>query len=328
MGDLKTTYLGLALDNPFMMGSCGLTKTVDGVQRAADAGAGAIVLKSLFEEEIRLDFAGTTDAFAGYPHPEAAAYLDADIAAHYGPEKYLRLVEDASKAVSVPVIASVNCVSAATWTTFAEQLEAAGAAAIELNIYQLPLDASLSAAAVEEVYLETVRAVRTRVKIPVAVKVVPEITNLVRFSLALQDAGANGLVLFNRFFHPDIDIQTEEMSGGLVLSRPDDYRQAMRWIGVLHGRSSGSLCASTGVHNGETAARMLLVGADAVQIVSAVYSQGRTVFRQMKSELRSWMDQKGYEHISDFHGKLSRFRLGDPEAYTRAQYIKAFVGAE
>jgi dihydroorotate dehydrogenase (fumarate) len=328
MADLKTTFVGLALDNPFIMGSCGLTKSVEGVQRAAEAGAGAVVLKSLFEEEIRLDYAGTTDAFADYPHPEAAAYLDADIAAHYGPEKYLRLVEEASAAVDVPVIASVNCVSGTTWTTFAEQLESAGAAAIELNIYVVPLDAAQTSQQVEEVYIDAVRSVRARVKIPVIVKTVPYVTNLVRFALGLQDAGANGLVLFNRFFHPDIDLQSEELKGGLVLSRPDEYRAALRWIGVLYGRGRGDLCASTGIHDGETAARLLLSGADAVQVVSAVYAHGRTVFGQMKAELSAWMDDKGYENISDFHGKLSRFRLGDHQAYERAQYIKAFVGAE
>lgn len=328
MGNLKTRYLGMELDNPFIMGSSGLTKTVDGVKRAADAGVGAIVLKSLFEEEIRLDYSDTAKAFASYPHPEAAAYLDADIASHYGPDKYVRLVEDASKAVDVPVIASVNCVSSATWTTFADQLEAAGAAAIELNIYHLPLDASESGDEVEDVYLKVVAAVRSRVKTPLAVKLVPYISNMTRFALALQNAGADGLVLFNRFFHPDIDLKSEELKGGLVLSRPDDYRQALRWIGVLYGRGKCTLCASTGVHDGETAARLLLAGADAVQVVSAVYAQGRPVFRQMKNELRAWMEEKGYESISDFQGKLSRYRLGDSEAYARAQYIKAFVGAE
>ncbi len=328
MGDLKTTFVGLELDNPFIMGSCGLTKTVDGVKRAAEAGAGAIVLKSLFEEEIRLDYAGTNDAFADYPHPEAAAYLDADIATHYGPEKYLRLVADASEAVDVPVIASINCVSGSAWTIYAEQLEAAGAAAIELNIYVLPLDAAQTAEEVEDIYLNAVRAVRERVKIPVVVKVIPYITNLVRFALGVQDAGANALVLFNRFFHPDIDVQSEELKGGLVLSRPDEYRVALRWIGVLYGRGRGDLCASTGIHDGESAARMLLAGADAVQVVSAVYAHGRTVFGQMKAELRAWMDDKGYESISDYRGKLSRFRLGDHQAFERAQYIKAFVGAD
>ncbi len=328
MADLKTNFVGLLLDNPFIMGSCGLTGSVDGVKRAAEAGAGAIVLKSLFEEEIRLDCAGTQDAFADYPHPEAAGYFDADIATHYGPEKFLRLVEDASKGVDVPVIASVNCVTGSAWTNFAEQVESAGAAAIELNIYVLPLDAGQTAQQVEDVYLDALRSVRQRVKVPVVVKVVPYITNLVRFALALQDAGANGLVLFNRFFHPDIDLQSEELRGGLTLSRPNDYREALRWIGVLHGRGRGDLCASTGVHDGETAARMLLAGTDAVQVVSAVYAHGRTVFGQMKAELSAWMDDKGYEQISDFRGKLSRFRLGDHQAFERAQYIKAFVGAE
>ncbi len=272
MANLKTKYLGLELANPLILGSSGLSKSVDGVKRAAEAGAGAVVLKSLFEEEIRLDIRGTTDAFAGYPHPEAAGYLDADLAAHYGAETYLRLVEDASKAVDVPVIASVNCVTGTTWTTFAAQLEASGAAAIELNVYALPMDAGQTSEQVESVYLEAVGAVRKQVKIPVALKMVPYLTNLPRLALAAQQSGADGLILFNRFFHPDIDIHVEDLKGGLVLSRPDEYRMALRWLGMLYGRTRSDLCATTGIHDGETVVKMLLAGACAVQVVSAVYA--------------------------------------------------------
>jgi dihydroorotate dehydrogenase (fumarate) len=328
MANLKTTYLGLELANPIILGSSGLSKTVEGVTRAAEAGAGAVVLKSLFEEEIRLDSKGATDAFGDYPHPEAAGYLDADLAAHYGADKYLRLVEDASRAVDVPVIASVNCVTGTTWTTFAAQLEAAGAAAIELNVYALPMDAGQTSEQVEAIYLDAVRAVRKEVKIPIALKMVPYLTSLPRLALAAQQSGADGLILFNRFFHPDIDIDAEELKGGLVLSRPDEYRLALRWLGVLYGRTRSDLCATTGIHDGETVVRMLLAGASAVQVVSAVYAHGLGVFLQMQAEMKAWMETKGYEDVAQFQGKLSRYKLGNPDLFDRAQYVRAFVGAE
>jgi dihydroorotate dehydrogenase (fumarate) len=328
MQNLKTTYLGLELDNPIIVGSCSLTKTTEGVCRAAEAGAGAVVLKSLFEEEVRLNYSSTTEAFVDYPHPEAAAYLQADLAAHYGADAYLDLVKESSRAVSIPVIASVNCVSSETWPTFARQLEASGAAAIELNIYIMPTVAGLGSEQVEEVYLKTAKAVAAEVKIPVAVKLVPYITNLTRLALQMQDVGASGLVLFNRFYHPDIDIETLSLSGGLSLSHPDEYRRTLRWMGLLYGRLTCDLCASTGVHDGATVIRQLLAGATAVQVTSAFYLHSLSLLQRMLLDLRTWMTLNSFDTIADFQGKVSRFHAENPDLFERAQYIKAFVGAE
>jgi dihydroorotate dehydrogenase (fumarate) len=328
MANLKTSYLGLELNNPIIVGSSGMSKTVEGVERLAEAGAGAVVLKSLFEEEVRLDYADTTDAFIGYPHPEAAGYLDADVAAHYGPERYLRLVEHAAKSVDVPVIASINCVSGDTWVTFASQLEAAGAAAIELNIYVVPMDAGQTAEQVEKHYVDAVKGVKGKVGIPVAAKLVPYITNLPRLALQLHDAGAGGLVLFNRFYQPDIDVDREEVRGRIILSSPDEYRLSLRWIALLYGRSQCELCASTGVHDGKTVVRQILAGARAVQVTSALYQGGYGKLGEMVGDVERWMDEHGYENLDAFRGKLSRFKLGRSEMFERAQYIKAFVGAE
>lgn len=328
MADLRTIYMGLELENPLIVGSSGLTKTVDGVKRAAEAGAGAVVLKSLFEEEVRLNYSDTLSAFGGYPHAEAAAYLRADLATHYGPEEYLRLVEEASRAVSIPVIASINCITPDTWPAYAAQLEAAGAQALELNIYQLPLNPAVSSDDIEALYISAVRAVKDHVQMPVALKLAPYITNLMRMALQAQVGGAAGLVLFNRFFHPDIDVESMQMAGGLSLSGPDELRHSLRWIGILYGRTRCELCGSTGVHSGEAMVKQLLAGAQAVQAVSVFYQQGLTDLPAMLNWVREWMERKNFATIDEFRGVVSRFRAGEPELFDRAQYIKAFVGAE
>jgi dihydroorotate dehydrogenase (fumarate) len=328
VADLRTTYLGLELDNPLIVGSSSLTKTVDGVQRAAEAGAGAVVLKSLFEEEVRMNFSETVAAFGGYPHPEAAAYLQADLAAHYGPEEYLRLVEESAKAVDIPVIASINCITPDTWPAYAAKLEAAGAQALELNIYQLPLNPGVSSDDIEALYISAVRAVKEHVLMPVVLKLAPYITNLTRMALQAQVAGAAGLVLFNRFFDPDIDVETMKMTGGLSLSGPYEQRHSLRWVGILYGRTRCELCSSTGIHSGEAIVKGLLSGAQAVQAVSVFYEQGLDVLPAMLNQVSQWMERKNFATIEDFRGIVSRLRAHEPELFDRSQYIKAFVGAE
>jgi len=320
--------MGLELKNPLIVGSSSLTKTVEGVKKAAAAGAGAVVLKSLFEEEVRMNYTSTQDAFTSYPHPEAAGYLQADLATHYGPEDYLRLIEEAAAAVSIPVIASINCVTPDTWPAYAGKLEAAGARALELNIYQVPLNAGISSDDLEAVYISAVRAVKEHVRMPVALKLAPYITNLPRMTLQAQAAGAEGLVLFNRFFHPDIDVEKMTVSGGLSLSREGDHLHSLRWIGILYGRSRCDLCGSTGVRNGETLVKQLLAGAQAVQAVSVFYDEGFEAIAGMLEWLEAWMERKNFKTIDDFRGEVSRLRSEDPELFDRAQYIKAFVGAE
>ncbi len=322
--------MGLELINPLVVGSSALSKTADGVQRLAEAGAGAVVLKSLFEEEIRHQFALTTEALtpSAVQHPDAYEYLAADLATHYGPEEYLRLVENASKAVEIPVIASVNCMDPASWSPYARQLTSAGARALELNVYMLPLDPRVSPEQVDDVYVQAAKAVKREVKIPVAIKLVPYLSNLPRVALQLGEAGVDGLVLFNRTFPPDIDIESMELTGGLSLSSAGEYRLALRWLALLYGRVRCDLCASTGVHDGATLIRMLLAGARAVQVTSALYLDGLGQIRRFLAELTSWMGRHQVESIDHMVGKVSRIRASDPSLLERSQYIRTFVRAE
>ncbi len=328
MANLKTSYLGLELDNPIIVGSCGLTKTVEQVKKAAAAGAGAVVLKSLFEEQIRLEFAETTKALANDLHPEALQYLEADIAAQHGPRWYLELIREASAAVSIPVIASINCTGAGTWAEFAQQIEAAGARALELNLYVLPADPDLPSADIERIYLDAVSAVTKHTSLPIAVKLAPYLTNVGRMAAQLQERGVKGLVLFNRLFQPDIDVERETLRGGSILSNKGDHRRSLRWIALMSNRLEIDLCASGGVHEGQTAVKQLLAGAQTVQAVSALYKNGVEYVSVMRDELAAWMDKKGYADLDAFRGHCSHDEIPDADKLERAQYIKAFVGIE
>ncbi len=328
MAELKTRYLGLELDSPLIVGSSGLTKTLAGIQRCADAGAGAVVVKSLFEEQIRMEYEETTAAMAAYAHPEAMEHLQADAAMEYGPRFYLELLEAAATKVSIPVIASVNCTSPEGWTGFARKIEAAGARALELNVFVLGTDPSKTSEDIEWVYLDAVRKVRAEISIPVAMKLVPYLTNIFRMATKVEEAGANGLVLFNRFFHPDVDVDGLDVTGGLSLSSPDEHLLPLRWLALLYGRVGCDLCSSTGVHDAAGAAKMLLAGATAVQVTSALYRHGVDHLRTITDGLVGWMDEKGFATVSAFRGRLSRFHTEKPELFERAQYIKAFVDAE
>lgn len=330
MANLQTTYMGLDLRNPLIVGSCGITRNVEGVRTCYEAGAGAVVLKSLFEEEIRLAFSGTDKALEslGPQHSEAWGYLESDLAAHYGADGYLALVEGTAKAVPIPVIASINCSLPGTWASYARKLEAAGAAAIELNIYVLPTDPTVSSDTLEQTYVAAAASVVNEVGIPVAVKLVPYVTNPVRMALGLQEAGVRALVLFNRFFHPDIDLESRKLGGALSLSTPDEYRLPLRWTALLSGRLSADLCASTGIHDGATLLKLLLAGASAVQMTSALYIHKLSHISQVLSEIDSWLDANGLAGVSEIVGRLSRTSGQDVGLLERAQYIKAFVGHE
>ncbi|MFH2007697.1 MAG: dihydroorotate dehydrogenase-like protein [bacterium] len=327
MANLSTTYLGLELKNPIIVGSSRMTNSVDGVVQCAEAGAGAVILKSLFEEQIRVDYEETTEALKGDIHPEALAYLNADLATRYGPRQYLELVEKSAAAVSIPVIASVNCTSTHTWIEFAKQLEAAGASAVELNIYVMVTDPDTRSEEVERVYLDIVGLVADRISIPIAVKLAPYFTNLPRIASKLVDRGARGLVLFNKLYHPDIDLSSQEVAGRISLSHEDEYRMTLRWIALLAGQFQVDLCATRGLHDGRSVVKQVLAGAQAVQVVSAFFKQKLDHLQTMLDEVTAWMDEQGYDDLDAFRGKLSRAEQ-DAGLYERAQYIKAYVGIE
>ena len=261
-------------------------------------------------------------------HPEAYEYLRADLASLYGAQNYVALVRDAAAAVDIPVIASVNCTSSDVWVKFARQIEAAGAAALELNIYVLPTDSAAHSGQVEQAYFDALEAVLAEVNIPVAVKLVPFITNLTAFTAVAQKIGAAGLVLFNRFFHPDINLASVSLEGGLSFSSPQDYRLALRWIALLSGGTDCDLCASGGIHDGESALKLLLAGASAVQMTSSLYLNRLDRIAKSLDTISKWMAEHDYSSISDFRGLLSRDGSDDTQLLERAQYIKAFVGVE
>lgn len=328
MPELSTGYLGLKLENPLVVASCGLTGSADAVARCAEAGAGAVVLKSIFEEQVAADLGRLEDRSAGSLwHPEAAEYIRA-----YGKEHavaaYLDTIGEAKRAVSIPLIASVHCVSAGEWTDFAGRAERAGADALELNMFVPPSDHRRDGAANERVYLDVLAAVKARATIPVALKIGVHFSSLSRFAASVDAAGADGLTLFNRFFPPDIDIETMRPVPGPLTSGPEDYAETLRWVAILSGRLGCDLAAATGIHDGATMIKMLLAGARVVQVASTLYRHGTGRIGEMLDDLRSWMDRRGFDGVDAFRGRLAAARGDNPATWERVQFMKASVGLE
>ncbi len=324
--DITTSYMGLTLSSPVVAGSSGITDNVDNVRRLEDAGAGAVVLKSLFEEEIIAEMDRTRRAMErpGYVFPETAD-MDDIIDDESGMTAYIKLISEARDAVDIPIIASVNCITAERWPTYADMIERAGAHALELNVFLMPSDPTIAdGAAFEQTYFNIVDEVRKHVKIPVAVKVGYHFTLLARTLKRLSDSGIDGLVLFNRFFNPDFDVDTLEIVPTNVLSTPELLHMSLRWIAIMRGYVACDLAASTGVHDGNAVIKQILAGADTVQVASALYRGGIDVVAEMNERLRAWMGEKGYGAIEEFRGMLSRPRVADPTAYDRGQFVKRY----
>jgi dihydroorotate dehydrogenase (fumarate) len=323
LADLSVSFLGLTLKNPIMLASSGLSSSVAGVKRAAEAGAGAIVLKSLFEEQLKAELsslAAQTEA-----HPEADAFL-AGMGMNEGSNEYLDLIRDARAAVDVPIVASVNCSGDSVWTEYAARMEAAGASALELNLGVVPADPTMTAVAIEDRLVALVASVRKTVKIPLCAKIGSSYTNVGHLASRLAKAGAGGLTLFNRFYRMDVDLDSMTMAAGPTRSSPEAYHESLRWIAMLEGRVGAELCASGGVYDGTTALRLLAVGASAVQLCSAVYAKGYSVLGMVVSEMDTWMDAHGIKRLSDLRGRLARRNSEHPELYGRLHYIKALTG--
>jgi len=323
MADLSTKYLGLDLPNPVVVGSSGLTNTIEGVEECAKAGAGAVVLKSIFEEQILAEAAELADASgAGYWHAEAADYIQS-----YGRENavdyYEDLIRAAKERTSVPIIASIHCVSAGRWTEFASRFERAGADAIELNVYVFPADPlRQTARANEDVYCDILEAVKRHVDIPVSVKIGSSFSSLPEMALKLQNAGANGLVLFNRFYPFDIDVEKMKLAPGPPLSTPSELSNSLRWVSILSGFVKCDIAASTGVHDGAAVVKQLLAGADAVQVCSVLYEKGADHVGRLVSELDDWMEKHGHPSVASFRGQMRRDMSSNPAAYERVQFMK------
>lgn len=330
MSTLATEYLGLALRNPLVVGASSLNLNRDGVKRCADAGAGAVVLKSLFEEQIRLDSEALTQSLAdaGAYHAEAFAYMEAEIGVRYGTREYLQIIRECKQEVAIPVIASINCVGSEWWLDFAGETAAAGADALELNIAIIPEDPAIPPAEIEDRYVEIVRTARNAVEVPVAVKLGPYFTSVPHLGVRLCEAGADGLVLFNRFYRPTIDIETMSLTVSDRFSSSAEASVALRWISLLSGRVDADLAAATGVHTAEDLVRMVLAGADCVQVVSALYQHQLGHIQVMLDGMTEWMERHGHDAIADCRGLMSQMANPHTELFGRCQYIKGVVGVE
>jgi len=325
MVDLTTKFLGLTLRNPLIVGSSGLTDSVEKVKAAEQAGAGAVVLKSLFEEEIIAEMEESLHRMTSrqFIYPETFDYMDEE------PEedtvrKYLRLIREAKDAVHIPVIASINCVTSQKWTYFAREIQQAGADALELNLFILPTDFERTTSDNEKLYFEIVAEVLKEITIPVCLKISYYSSSLGQMIQKLSGTGIKGLTLFNRFYSPDFNLETYQVVSTNVLSNPGDLAISLRWIAVMAERVQCSLAASTGVHDGEALIKQILAGADAVQVVSTLYRHGIGFVGQMLEDLKRWMDHEGYTNLAEFRGKLSQARSSNPAAYERVQFMKSF----
>jgi dihydroorotate dehydrogenase (fumarate) len=323
--DLTTTYLGLKLANPLVPSASPLAETLDDVKRLEEAGAAAVVLHSLFEEQLKqesaeLDYHLThgTESFA-----EALSYFPEASEYRLGPEDYLEHIAKAKAAVKIPIIASLNGSTPGGWTGYAKKIQQAGADALELNIYSIPTDLDLAAADVEETCVDILKAVKKAVTIPVAVKLSPFFTNFANVAKRLADAKADGLVLFNRFYQPDIDLETLEVKPNVLLSTPMAMRLPLRWIAILHGRIQTSLAATSGIHRASDALKMLMAGADVTMMCSALLRHGANHLVTVKRDMIAWMEEHEYESVTQLKGSLSQKNCADPSAFERAQYMRA-----
>jgi dihydroorotate dehydrogenase (fumarate) len=319
--DLSTKYLGLELKNPIIVGASNLVTDIDTLKRLEDAGAAAVVYKSLFEEQIHLEnleMEQTMDG-ANERHAEMSSGFAGEFEA--GPEDFILNFADAKKALNIPLIASLNAIFDDTWEEYALKLEEAGADALELNFYNNPKDFEMEGRSILNSELDTIEKVKSAVKIPVSVKLSPFYTNPLYTFNEMDKKGADGLVLFNKLFQPDININTESMVFPYNLSSEHDARLPMRYAGLLYDNIKANICANRGIFTGEDVIKMILAGADVVQVVSAIYKHGPKQITKMLEDMEIWMANKQYEKLSDFRGNLSKKNIKDPYAYRRAQYI-------
>ena len=322
--DLSTTYMGLKLKNPLVAGAGPLTADIDFIRRLEDSGAAAVVLHSLFEEQIKgeaeeleQNLTQGTELYAEHLSffPSVGEY-------RLGPEEYLDHIRKAKKAVDIPVIASLNGATVGGWTDYAKQIEAAGADALELNVYFVAANPSLSGRAVEALYEDILKAVKKAVHIPVAMKLSPFFSSMAATAVHLDAAGADGLVLFNRFYQPDIDLEKLEVVPDLVLSSPWELRLPLRWIAIMYGHVEASLAATSGIASGQDVLKAVMAGADVAQVVSVLLVRGVGELSVMLESMQSWMHEHEYESIAQMEGSMSQKACPEPAAFERANYMK------
>ncbi|WP_347841522.1 dihydroorotate dehydrogenase-like protein [uncultured Draconibacterium sp.] len=325
MANLETTYLGLTLKNPLLAASSGLTSSVEKIKELADAGIGAIVLKSIFEEQINNEVSSMLEKDQqNMAYPEAEDYIK-NYLRDNSVTRHLELVKTAKAAVDVPIIASVNCVSSSEWTSFAKDFEEAGADAIELNIFYLPTDRHEKPGLIEQLYLDVLDKVKQEVNIPVSVKFGLNHSNIIGMADKLKAHGAKGVVMFNRFYEPDINLETLELVSSEVFSTPADLRRSLRWVGMVASSVTQlDIAASTGIHDGTAVVKQLLAGAQVAQLCSTLYLNGTPVVGEILKELSTFMQKWNFKSIDDFRGRLSYKNIPDPFMYERSQFMKYF----
>ena len=321
MIDLSTSFAGLSMKSPIIVSSSGLTSSVDRIKKLAAAGAGAVVLKSLFEEQINYEIANVSE---GQDYPEAVDYIRT-YARENSLGEYLTVIREAKEAVDIPVIASINCVSNAEWTDFAAKIEDAGADAIELNIYFLPIKKDKDPREYEKTYLNLVADVKKKTALPLIIKLGNGFSNITWMVDQLYQRGASAAVLFNRFYAPDINTDDFSFGSAEVLSSPAELRNSLRWIGIVSSQVDQlDLAASTGVHSGMAVVKQILAGARAVQVCSVLYRNGLDYIKDMSAEMKKWMEKNKYQSPDEFRGKMNYGSLQDPSVYERAQFMKYF----
>jgi dihydroorotate dehydrogenase (fumarate) len=328
---LQTTYLGLKMRNPLLVTACGpLSDEIGKIRQIEDSGAGAVVLYSLFEEQLRLEthelhhhLTESTESFS-----EATSFFPEHSEYRLGPEEYLDHIRKAKEAVRMPVIASLNGATAGGWTSFAKQMEEAGADALELNVYSIATDLDRTGAEVEQETIDIVKAVRSAIRIPFSVKLSPFYSSMANVARRIVDAGANGLVLFNRFYQPDIDVEELEVKPTIILSTPLAMRLPMRWIAILHGRLRADLAASCGIHGPIDVVKMLMAGASVTGLCSILLTRGIEYLSHFERGLIEWMQEHEYSSVDQMRGSMSQRKCPDPAAFERAQYMRAITSFE
>jgi dihydroorotate dehydrogenase (fumarate) len=325
--NLTTTYLGFKLRTPLVPSASPLSEKVDNIKRMEDAGASAVVFHSLFEEQVRRDHHDLhfyldqgTESYA-----ESLSYFPDHAEFKVGPEAYLEHITAAKAAVHIPIIGSLNGTTFGGWMKYAREIEQAGADALELNLYNLPTDPNQTGEGIENEYLTVLTSIKAQINIPVAVTLSPFFTNFAHFARRADRNGANALVLFNRFYQPDIELETLEISPNVLLSTPMAMRLPMRWIAMLYGRIGANLAATSGIHRATDVLKMLMAGADVTMLCSVLLRRGINHIRVIEREMREWMEEHGYESVEQLKGSMSQKNCPDPGAFERAQYIRALA---
>ncbi len=328
MANLKTTYMGVELRNPLVVAASSISSYIDRVQMAENAGAGALVIRSLFEEQIALDGLAMEEALGigADSFPESTSFFPE--VEHGGSKEHLMWVEKTRKAASMPIFASLNAVSPGAWTSYAKDLANTGVNGLEVNFYAVPTDGNRPGGDLEKALFDVIESVKQSVDLPLAVKLSPFYTSPAHVIKELERRGANSVVMFNRFLQPDIDPDTESLVNEMVLSSPAELRVPLRWAALLYGRTTLDIAVNTGVHTGRDAIKALLAGATVVQVASTLLKNGIPYLSTMLMDIQNWMDEKGYESLGDYRGKVSQKNIEDPFGFERAQYVKLLSSAK